>query len=190
MSGYKCVVGLVLCLCCLLSSACLEAERIVYQFDLRTKKGKITFVAIGSDRKPTGKRSGEQQEQEDYRVLMHFSAAKKIRVGRTRKLGLIKHSGLSKRLYEHRGKLNGELVFRFDKASDIELGSYDSKRPYRFCPPEGTVVAASNGHFRDSTGCVIWERSAQLLRIEVVPWRRAKGNSLLARYKSGRAGRP
>jgi hypothetical protein len=161
---------------CLLCHGCLEIERVSLEIDIRAKRMRLAFANITSDLAP-------KDAAEDARALREMITSDDKIAWVTESLELRYVKVEARKVIDTGSRLDGEMSASFERLGEAGISGYDAKRPYRYCPPGGMSVVAANASFRDSRGCVVWEDTAQVLRIDLAPHSRPKGTSILGAWR-------
>ncbi len=137
----------------LVSTGCLEVEKVTYSFDLAEMTGEIVYTGIRSD--------SADNVEEDYAQLMNeFVNGTKLEA---------ENPGWnvqSKELYEADGKLNGKVSIKFREPSNLGIYKHDKKAPYIYCNKDQTVMSTNGTNIQDVlAGCVAWDRKATKLEV-------------------------
>jgi hypothetical protein len=86
----------------------------------------------------------------------------------------------AKRLEPAGTDLHGVIDLKWRSIGDVELSrSPYAKHQLRFCPPPEEVVVRSNAAARTASGCVLWRKGTEVLRVETATRARAEGKSML-----------
>lgn len=94
---------------------------------------------------------------------------------------------------EPRGEhLDFVAELRFDDPAALGLERWDDRRGWRFCPSEPAMfIVESNAAWRDASGCVVWRRRSDVLRVSERMVAPASPHSLLPTWQRwDAAGRP
>ncbi len=157
---------------------CLEFGRASLAIDVHAKHMKVSFSGITSDIAPGGDVSGDVN---DLRTMLADDAKASV-LGDVLGLGPVKYG--PRKVTDGGDRLDGALDVAFERLSDVRISGYDALRPYRYCPPRGMTVASANAAYRDGRGCVIWDDTTQILRVELVLESQPRGTSLVAAWRA------
>ncbi len=160
------------------SGGCLEFARVSIAIDVRAKKMTAAFKSITSDVMP-----GDDVSPDAHHLLAITSDEKEAK-GLGNALGLGEVTYGARTVTVAGDRLDGAMEVAFERLADVRVSGYDATRPYRYCPPSGMVVTGANAAFRDDRGCVIWEDSTQILRVDLALESQPRGTSLVSAWRA------
>lgn len=156
----------------LLSSGCPEIGRITYRFDLPSGSGSLEFEDIGTD-SPSSAASDFAEIVNDWLLGSKVQDEHPSwRVG-------------ERKLLEREGRLDGLVLFTFDRPADAGLYQYDRKSPYLWCAGEEELVVSTNGTVVPTyPSCVFFDRKIKRVEVTVTKGDSTGGrSSLLPQYQ-------
>lgn len=159
-------------------TGCYEYDRVEWVIDTSAHSATVRLADL---------RSGQERDSSQLNSVLS---------------GLVQGTGIEERfpgaevvrkeLVPNGDQLDFVASLRIDDPSDLLLARWDERRGWRFCPSEpGMVIVESNAAWRDAAGCVVWRRSARVLRVIERQPTPASPFSLLSAYQDWETqGRP
>lgn len=134
---------------------CPDIGRMTYRFDLVSGQGTLTLDDIGTD-DPASAVTDFANLVNDYLLGSKVQDEHPSwRVG-------------ERRLYENGGRLDGIVVFTFDRAADVGLYQHTKKSEYLWCGKDGETVVSTSGEIVPPyPNCVVFHRKDKQFEVTV-----------------------